>query len=275
MPTVHVTGVGDIDLPDGLSKDEMAEAIHSHPDVQAYTNSENPLHGANEGLNNFFGPINSWLSKNTPLDTSEKVQNEVVKGIPVAGALAQDDTAHKQFEQDHPIVSKAANIAGGTAAMLPLTAGVGALAGGNTILNAVGQSGLGAATNFADATAKGESEQDRKNQTLLGLLAGPASAVGGKALSPGINLSDNLAKTLAAVGGAGAGLYATMKGGLAHGLEPVLGLLMGETPLAPKLLQKTLGNTALSNPTSQALLSAMAQSAPASIPNGPQVPNGD
>lgn len=287
MPTVTVKGVGDIDLPDGLSQDQMTQAINSHPDVQTYM-AQQPTSTVGKALKSVLGPVNDYIRDNNFLgmETAKNVSREVAKGIPVAGAYTggltpQDENSNQQFEADNPVVSKGLNTAGSIASALPVTGGLTALSGGSKVLNAGLQALNGATTNALDTKARGGSSEDSRNAALLGALGGTLVPAGvGKAASPGLSVSQDAAKLISTIGGTVAGLGATFKGGLAHGLDPVVGLLLGENNKVSTMLRSYLNNTAAQSPKAQAVLQALgtggSQQVPPNVANAlPRVPFGE
>lgn len=113
MPSVDVDGVGTLDLPDGMSQDEMTQAIESHPRVQQYK-------ALYPSQNSFANAAN----------VASAFGGEMIKSMPIIGAgldpkinenpeQAKRTNMLTQFERDYPTGAAAASTLGdigGTAA---------------------------------------------------------------------------------------------------------------------------------------------------------------
>lgn len=203
-----------------------------------------------------------------------------VQGVPVVGALNGELPGQEKFNEENPVTSGAANLAGGIAATAPLAGAIAAKTlgkGANEayslgeeyapnafngvkdttqnayggIKNLISQSGLFGGLGGADAAVKGGNEQDINNKAILGALGGASGPVLSKVISPGVDIGDKAAKTLSAVLGTALGAKVAGLG------ESVLGLLLGEHDLPAQAVKKYAANTALKSPNTQALLSTL------------------
>lgn len=185
MPTVSVNGVGDIDLPEDLSQDEMTKAILSHPDVMNYmkSNGQYPSYEnqfPDNPNDNILKRTNDYIMRNNPggLRTAGNMLDEGYKGIPVLGNYVGGLQNQDQFEDQHPVATGASRFTGGVAAMAPLTAAAAPAAGAGIGLQMLRQALLGGATNTADYVAN-----QGKNSTLGG--AAGAAGIGASAYGLG------------------------------------------------------------------------------------------
>lgn len=326
MPTVNIEGMGNIEFPDGMSEEDMTNAINSHPDYQALQaqksdksgpglldridnydirNAPSDIRGAldtvdnydtrnapkdisggmssidnydiNKGLTNIFGPINEYIKSHNVLglQSSQNFQHEANKGIPILNSLLPKDTQENlEFQKNNPNISRIAPMIGGAISTIPIAAGVGELAGAsalgqgssliskaiNLAKNPISQGAAFAGVNAADAYAAGKSPEEIKRAAVLGAAGGAAGPFVGKALSPGVKISEGMAKTL----GYGAG---ALGGGITLGMpEAILGALAGETGGVTKGIQALVGNKIFNNPKAMAILQSLMGTAPQNIP---------
>lgn len=223
--------------------------------------------------NSLHAKLNKYLMDNHP-DLIHTL-NSGVKGLPVIGATVGDTPGQADFEKDNPTQAGTANLVGSVAGYAPMAAATAAASGPGLLMNALTQAGLGSTVGALDSKAHGDTDEQAKNKALLGALGGAAGPVTGKILSPGINLSDGVAKMLSVGGGTLGGIYSAMHGGMAHELGPILGLLLGEQGPAVRAVQRVASNTAMQDPKAVALLSALGSKAGNGLSSGPLVPNGD
>jgi hypothetical protein len=133
MPTINVTGVGPIDLPEGLSQDEMAAAIDSHPTVQGYVSqkTQQAQHTNStpwswrdlipSGTQYTDQPAMVDRTQHQTLDQAESL-GELAKGVPGAGRYVPTTANMAREEAKHPIAAGVAQGIGGTLATAPLFA---------------------------------------------------------------------------------------------------------------------------------------------------------
>lgn len=123
-------------------------------------------------LSGIFGRANRVMSNLPGVDLmGKKISPSLVKGIPIAGAYVPQTPELSEFEKNHPIVSKGLNIAGGTAATLPLTGAASMAMGGGFIPQVAGQMGVNIPLNMGDTLAKKGSDYgygDAANDMLWG-----------------------------------------------------------------------------------------------------------
>lgn len=124
-------------------------------------------------LNYVFGYGNKVLDERVPgLKTmKEKVSPSLVKGVPIAGRFVPQTPELSEFEKEHPYVSKGLNIAGGTAATLPLAAGASMASGAGFLPQWAGQTAVAAPLNILDTLAqkgKNITDEDIKRDILMG-----------------------------------------------------------------------------------------------------------
>ncbi len=145
MATINVQGVGDIELPDGMSQQEMEEAINSNPSVQSYVQKS-----ATTNVPMLKGT--GTMPYNYSNDPVGQNLHQLAKGVPVVRNFVPDKPQDAQFEKDHPYVSRAERITGAVAGAAPMAmaaalpeAGVGA--------NMAVQGGLFGTLGTADSAA--------------------------------------------------------------------------------------------------------------------------
>ena len=113
MPQVTVDGLDDpINLPDGLSQDEMTEAIESHPAYKAYKNSQS-MGGQAENFATGAARAAGSAVSHMPF------VNEA--GQKLLGAKIEDSPEIQQWQKDHPVLDTISDVAGKTAAYVPAT----------------------------------------------------------------------------------------------------------------------------------------------------------
>lgn len=263
------------DLPEGFTLDQTSSDL-----PEGFTlDQEKPYNGTGttpwspSDPNSLHAKLNKYLMDNHP-DLIHTL-NSGVKGLPVVGAAVGDTPGQADFEKDNPTQAGAANLVGSVAGYAPMAAATAAASGPGLLMNALTQAGLGSTVGALDSKAHGDTDEQAKNKALLGALGGATGPVVGKVLSPGINLSDGMAKAVTVGGGTLGGIYSAMHGGLTHELGPILGLLLGEQPAAVQGVQRAASNTVMRGPKVTALLSALGSKGGSALSSGPLVPNGD
>lgn len=134
-------------------------------------------------LNHVFRYGNRVLEENVPglKTTKEAISPSLVKGIPIAGRFVPQTEELSEFEKKHPYIAKSLNVAGGTAATLPLAAGASMASGAGFIPQLAGQTAVSAPLNVLDTLAqKGKDitkEDVAKDMTMaVGTSMIPAAA---------------------------------------------------------------------------------------------------
>lgn len=122
--------------------------------------AQGPWQKTDAYLNAVFGRANRTL-REAPLglDAMEKKINpSLIKGVPVAGRYVPQTEELSKFEEEHPYTSKGLQIAGGTAATLPIFGGASKVMGPGFGRQFMGQFGAAAPMNVADTLARKDKE---------------------------------------------------------------------------------------------------------------------
>ena len=294
MTIVNVSGVGEIELPDGMSQDDMQKAIMSHPDVIAYQQNQPKQYP--EGIKGQYQKISDSVDKYVQDTNLYKGSKEFVRGVPILGKVMEhnnpDNQSQLDFQENNPNITRGLHLAGGIASTAPLAGGLAGLLAketpaayefgaevapgafqavkqvpsmlsstGNYLKQIAGQSGLFGGIGGADALAAGKSSDDVKKEAVLSAIGGGLGPTAGKIIGPGIKLSSDASKTIGYFLGA-------LAGGKLFGLnEAILGALPGESGIMPKLVQRYFGGNTLGSPTSKAILSTLGAQAGRNAPD--------
>lgn len=118
--------------------------------------AQGPWQKTDAYMNAIFGRGNRTLENAIPglKSMKEKIGPSVVKGVPVAGRYVPQTEELTEFEQNYPKTSKGLQLAGGTAATLPLFGGASKVMGPGFLKQYMGQFGVAAPLNVADTLAR-------------------------------------------------------------------------------------------------------------------------
>lgn len=186
MPRVNVNGIGVLNFPDNMSRDDIKIAIKNHPDYKAPRQQGS----IEQRISNYLGSMTKFIKNNQlpGFETMDRIGEQVFKGVPVIGEFGVDSPKTVQFEQNHPYVTTGARLSGGVASMLPFSAGVLAATGSKLLPAALGQAGLFGSTGVADVVAeKGPSNittEEMINTFILNALAGAGGTLLGRFITP-------------------------------------------------------------------------------------------
>lgn len=156
---------------------DKIKAFEDHEDFnwrEAWKNAKTPWEKIDSGLDAVFGPANRALEKIPGVGPETPMRGFVgpsaIKGIPGVGRMVPQTPYLTKMEEEYPKTAKGIQIAGGTAATLPLSAGVSAMVGPGFLKQFAGQGLVNTGLNITDTIArKGElSPEDAKHDVMWG-----------------------------------------------------------------------------------------------------------
>lgn len=172
---VDIPGEGEIEFPDSMSGDEINAAIRKHTSWKEPTLTDRAIGAAKTVADTVSG-----------LGTlKQNFTHSLAKGVPILGKLLPENASHQQFEKDHPWVSNAAEITGGTAALGPVFGATG------TVAKGLAGAGIDAATMAAigmgDRVAEKRGDvtaSELRNVAMINALAGGFGRMATRGVTP-------------------------------------------------------------------------------------------
>ena len=197
LTTIDVKGIGPLQFPSSMSKEEMETAIQSHPKYKSVVESQNK-----PWYQRWIESVGRIQAEQADSDrASSGVTGQFVRGMPLVGEavnrILPPSEDEKSIIEGSPGVAHGAQIAGGLVGGLSaagaVAKGVGALRNAGSISNLVMQALGNAGVGGADTAARGGGASDvalsgalNAAPSALGLGIKGIGALGNKLLSPNV-----------------------------------------------------------------------------------------
>lgn len=180
--------IADYPTPENIEKTKKEQGENKKW-KEEINKAQGPWQKTNAYMNAIFGTANRQLNRIPGVEAmGKKISPSVVKGIPIAGRYVPQTKELTEFEQNHPYMSKGLQIAGGTAATLPLFGGASKIMGEGFGRQFMGQMGVSAPMNVADTLAR-KGKDTSINDVSKDILWSAGTSVVPAALTKGLGQS--------------------------------------------------------------------------------------